>query len=216
LNRAAAEGATWEIGPPADEDVRIAVECLHAIGWAGDARKLKVKFDRWDRLYDQRLEEERRLEEGRQGEAPPPRGHYIERDTARRFVDQLLQLHEALGIQASISEQGTVDDSAFVSAKDILELDPEGYPKDYTELRRALEENPGIRQDRPISERTGQPVKNRLRVHAGDWIKHLLLRRQREQATADLILDVPAHVVDATVEELKSRQKSVRRAADCS
>jgi hypothetical protein len=87
--------------------------------------------------------------------------------------------------------QGTDTESAFRPASEFL--NPAGFPKDFRELRQALNDNPWIRRDRPKSRKSGRPVWNRLKVHAGDW--HELLER-RKQARPDP-MDLPAHVVDA-------------------
>jgi hypothetical protein len=100
------------------------------------------------------------------------------------------------------------DDSAFRPASELLA--PEGFPKSYEELRRALDDNPWIGWRRPKSERTGREVGNRLEVHAGHWLRFLA---QRKQAAADP-LDLPAHIVDAAVQEAQARKDEVNRQRD--
>jgi hypothetical protein len=97
------------------------------------------------------------------------------------------------------------DDSAFRPASEFLSR--EGFPKSYGELNRALDENMWIKRRRPRSKRTGQPIRNRLEVHAGDWHRFLA---QRKQEAPDP-LDLPADIVDAAVQEVRRREAKERR-----
>jgi hypothetical protein len=110
----------------------------------------------------------------------------------------------AAGVKAE-QPPAAQDDSAFRPAKEFL--DPPGFPEDYAELAAALEANPWVRWRRPKSERTGREVSNRREVHAGDWHKFL---EQRKQAISDP-LDLPAHLVDAAVQEAQARKEDVDR-----
>jgi hypothetical protein len=97
------------------------------------------------------------------------------------------------------------DDSAFRPATELLV--PDGFPKSYKELRQALSDNTWIRWDRPKSKQTGRPVGNRCRVHLGDWHKYL---EQRRRATPNPLY-MPAHIVDAAVQEVQARKDQVDR-----
>ena len=127
------------------------------------------------------------------------------------LAELALEVSKVARQRVQLSNQNREPDfqSALRPAKEFL--NPTGYPKDFRELRRALEANPWIRQDRPISKKTGRPVWNRLRIHAGDWHK---FDEQRKEAVPDP-LDLPAHVVDAAVREVEDRKAEQRpRAAN--
>src|SRR5262249_33211709 len=107
------------------------------------------------------------------------------------LVELALEVSKVARQRAQLSNQNHEGElqSALRPANEFL--NPTGYPKDFRELRQALEANPWIGRDRPISKKTGRPVWNRLRVHAGDWHQHL---ERRKQVNPDP-LDLPAHVV---------------------
>jgi hypothetical protein len=77
----------------------------------------------------------------------------------------------------------------------------------YKHVRRALAKNPWIKTVRPMSRKTGKPVRNRLLIHAGDWKDYLL--EESKHASADP-MDLPAETVLDVVQELEGRKARVR------
>jgi hypothetical protein len=119
------------------------------------------------------------------------------------------------GIEGSRSSRNVgaplADESAYRPASEFV--DRERFPN-LKAVNKALEENPDIRRRRPLS-RTGQPIPNRLEIHAGDW--HAFRARLAREAPDPL--DCPAGMADkflAAVQEVKDRtaQERQRRAAD--
>jgi hypothetical protein len=103
-----------------------------------------------------------------------------------------------------LGSRSTEEEALYLPAKDLL--NPSGYPADFKALNRALHENPWIRTDRPMSKRTGQPIKNRLKVHIVDWRKHLA---QQKQSAPDP-LDLPDHIIEAAIEGIERRKVEER------
>jgi hypothetical protein len=97
------------------------------------------------------------------------------------------------------------DDSAFRPASEFLL--PDGFPSTMREIRRALKANPWIRCRRPVSKKTGQPIPNRLEIHAGEWFGYLAQRRRVGPDPHDL----PAEKVEAMFREVERRTAEARQ-----
>lgn len=70
-------------------------------------------------------------------------------------------------------------------------------------IRKELDANPTIRTRRPIG-RNGEPIPNRLEIHAGDW--HDFINRPKQTDP----LDNPAAIVDAVM-EAEGRKEKIRK-----
>jgi hypothetical protein len=117
--------------------------------------------------------------------------------TNQRPPNDYLEMYAKLGKLAEHLRE--IDALNYMPASAFLDENQPRFP-DYNAIRKALKENPGIRRERPISERTGRPVGNRMKIHAGDLYRHL-----QRQAAPDP-LDLPAHVLDAAVQETQRRK----------
>jgi hypothetical protein len=95
------------------------------------------------------------------------------------------------------------DESAYRPAREFIDAQ---FP-DHKAITKALGDNPSIRRRRPHSKKTGQPIPNRLSIHAGDWKAFLA---KLKQAAPDP-LDLPAHVVGEAVQEVQERKAEERR-----
>ncbi len=62
----------------------------------------------------------------------------------------------------------STDDSAWVSASTLW---PEKFDN-YKAFKTFIDNHSEIRQQRPISKKSGKPLENRLEVHAGDWARY--------------------------------------------
>ncbi len=109
-----------------------------------------------------------------------------------QFDDTLAAIQIA-AVDVTIPSDQT-DDSAFRPAKEFLGEQFDTYGK----LTAALERNPSIRNRKPS--------KQRLEIHAGDWLK-FLNERAAEQIDS---LDLSAELVDDAVKNIEARKAAER------
>jgi hypothetical protein len=66
-------------------------------------------------------------------------------------------------------ETGSKDDSAWVLASTLW---PAKFGNNYKSFKTFIDQHLEIKRRKPISKKTGKPLKNRLELHAGDWVRY--------------------------------------------
>jgi hypothetical protein len=129
----------------------------------------------------------------------------------RGWRDAMLTLRalteEFTGKSAAVSGEtppaestATADDpTAYRPMKEFID---DQFPT-HKSIHKCLNSNPSIRKRRPKG-KNGQPIMNRLEIHAGDWQRFKRLRSGGDP------LDQPAEMVDAAI-EAAGRQADIRK-----
>lgn len=127
------------------------------------------------------------------------RGYGAQLEVALRVADRA---QGWLGTILAASPNKKEDGSAYRPKKECL---GDKHPN-FKTVDKALMENEWIRTRRPVSSKSGKPIRNRLEVHVGDWHKYLASLAGK---TPDP-LDMPAEIVDEKVREIEARKAQER------